>query len=339
MDPMKRDLKDAFDDMARELKLGLERFCALRWKVKGPILALIALIILGGIGAALGTDDQALEADSGHVGQRTTSSTQPPPSITSGLTTSPSPTAGRSRSGTTTPTTSTAPAATSISTPLTPTAVVDPNLTSAVVTRVVDGDTIEVRIDGVEYTVRYIGVDTPETVHPSRPVGCFGPEASAFNKQLVQGQTVGLEQDISETDQFGRLLRYVYLGSEMVNSTLVREGYAQVSTFPPDVKYQDLFLDLQREARDNGRGLWGATCASPTAAPIGGSGVDCPDGAEFSVDGSASIKGNINAEGVRIYHVPGQQYYDRTVINEASSERWFCTEAEALDAGWRKSRV
>lgn len=218
-------------------------------------------------------------------------------------------------------------------------ATVAPGLTEAVVTRVVDGDTIEVQIAGATYTVRYIGVDTPETVHPSRPVECFGPEASAFNKRLVGDRTVGLEKDVSEADQFGRLLRYVYVDGEMVNATLVREGYAQVSTVPPDVKHQNLFLALQRQAREAGRGLWGDVCASPTPAPIGGSGVPCPGGAEFSIDGTAVIKGNINSEGERIYHVPGQRYYDATIINPANGERWFCTEAEAIEAGWRKSRV
>jgi micrococcal nuclease len=77
------------------------------------------------------------------------------------------------------------------------------------VTRVVDGDTIKVEIDGVQYDVRYIGIDTPETVHPSQPVGCFGPEASARNKELVDGKRVGLEKDVSEMDRYGRLLRYV----------------------------------------------------------------------------------------------------------------------------------
>lgn len=122
----------------------------------------------------------------------------------------------------------------------------------------VDGDTIHVLIDGQDFTVRYIGMDTPETVDPRRPVGCFGAEASAENKRLVEGQRVGLEKDVSETDSFGRLLRYVYVGEEMVNDTLVRNGYAQVATYPPDVKYQERFLAAQREAREVGRGLWGA---------------------------------------------------------------------------------
>jgi len=185
---------------------------------------------------------------------------------------------------------------------------------------------------GATYKVRYIGVDTPETVDPRRPVGCYGREASERNRELVEGKTVGLEKDISETDDFGRLLRYVWLDGEMVNAILVREGYAVASTYPPDVKHQELFLSLQREAMDAGLGLWGPACASPTAQSA--TGVCDYSGADRPV-----IKGNISqSTGEKIYHVPGGEFYDKTVIDEASGERWFCTEQEAVAAGWRKSK-
>jgi len=135
------------------------------------------------------------------------------------------------------------------------------------VVHVVDGDTIDVNLGGKIFRVRYIGVDTPETVHPSQPVECMGREASAFNKQLVEGKIVRLEKDISETDKYGRLLRYIYVGETFVNAELVRQGLAQVSTYPPDVKYQDLYLQLQREARAAGRGLWGGACESFAVPP------------------------------------------------------------------------
>jgi len=93
----------------------------------------------------------------------------------------------------------------------------------------------------------------------------MGPEATEVNGQLVAGQTVYLEKDVSETDQYGRLLGYVYLGTgTLVDAELVKRGYAQVTTYPPDVKYQDLFLRAQQEAREGERGLWGAT---PTPVP------------------------------------------------------------------------
>jgi micrococcal nuclease len=137
------------------------------------------------------------------------------------------------------------------------------------VVRVIDGDTIEVdrALDG-RAAVRYIGIDTPETVAPGQPVGCFGREASDRNKELVEGKTVFLEKDVSETDQFGRLLRYVYLADgQMVNELPVSGGYAQASTYPPDVKYQDRFTAVQQQAREAGKGLWGPACA-PTPTPV-----------------------------------------------------------------------
>lgn len=134
----------------------------------------------------------------------------------------------------------------------------------AQVVRVIDGDTIEVSMNGRTYTVRYIGMDTPETVDPNKPVQPFGVEASNKNKELVSGKTIRLEKDVSETDRYGRLLRYVYVGDLFVNAELVKLGYAQVATYPPDVKYVDLFLQLQREARETGRGLWATSTTTPT---------------------------------------------------------------------------
>ncbi len=207
-----------------------------------------------------------------------------------------------------------------------------PGLTPARVTRVLDGDTIRVEIEGQEFPVRYIGIDTPETVDPRRPVGCFGQEASDRNRQLVEGQTVGLEKDVSETDSFGRLLRYVWVGDEMVNATLVEEGYALASTYPPDVKYAEQFASLQAEARDDGRGLWGAVCNSATPSP------EVAGPCDYSASGDPVIKGNISIRtGEKIYHVPGGEFYDETVIDSAKGERFFCTETEAVAAGWRKS--
>jgi micrococcal nuclease len=122
------------------------------------------------------------------------------------------------------------------------------------VARAVDGDTLE--LEGGE-KVRYIGVNTPETVKPNAPTECFGKEASARNKELVEGKAVRLEKDVSDRDRYGRLLRFVYLeDGTFVNDYLVREGYAYASTFPPDVKLADRFRQAQAEARENKRGLW-----------------------------------------------------------------------------------
>lgn len=121
------------------------------------------------------------------------------------------------------------------------------------VVRVIDGDTIE--IEG-KIKVRYIGVNTPELHDPKKPVECFGQAASDENKKLVEGKEIYIQKDISETDKFKRLLRYVWVGNIFVNDYLVRQGFAQVSTFPPDVKYQQQFIEAQTEARETKRGLW-----------------------------------------------------------------------------------
>jgi len=129
---------------------------------------------------------------------------------------------------------------------------------TARVVRIVDGDTIDVAIAGETYRVRYIGIDAPESVRPDSPVEWMGPEASEANRRLVEGKTVRLERDVSETDRFGRLLRYVWVGDVMINAELVRLGYANAGAYPPDVKYQEVLRRAEREARDAGRGLWGS---------------------------------------------------------------------------------
>lgn len=141
------------------------------------------------------------------------------------------------------------------------------------VTKVVDGDTIKLE-DGT--TVRYIGIDTPETVHPSQPVGCFGKEASAKNKELVEGKRVRLEKDVSETDKYGRSLRYVYIGDIFVNDYLVRQGFANAISYPPDVKYQDQFRQAEQEARTNKRGLWGSCPAQAQSTTSSGTTTSKP---------------------------------------------------------------
>ena len=121
------------------------------------------------------------------------------------------------------------------------------------VTHVIDGDTIQ--IEGGE-KVRYIGIDTPETVHPSKAIQCFGKEASRYNSELVMGKLVTLVKDISDTDKYGRLLRYVYIGDEFVNLTLVQNGYAYATSFPPDIAHAANFRRAENTAREAKKGLW-----------------------------------------------------------------------------------
>ncbi|MGH7324506.1 MAG: thermonuclease family protein [Candidatus Rokuibacteriota bacterium] len=131
-----------------------------------------------------------------------------------------------------------------------------PAVLAATVVRVVDGDTIHVRIDGRVEKVRYIGINTPEVHHPTKGEQPGGREAAAVNRNLVSGKRLRLELDVQARDRYGRLLAYVWIGDVMINAELVRRGYAQAMTIPPNVRYQHLFLKLQRDAREAGRGLW-----------------------------------------------------------------------------------
>jgi len=126
------------------------------------------------------------------------------------------------------------------------------------VTRVVDGDTIHVRVDGRRVKVRYIGVDTPESHRPDTPVQCFAREATAANARLVAGEEVVLRTDAEPRDRYDRLLAYVTRRRDglFVNAALVRDGFARILTIPPNVRYERAFGDLERGARARGAGLW-----------------------------------------------------------------------------------
>jgi micrococcal nuclease len=206
-----------------------------------------------------------------------------------------------------------------------------------VVRRVVDGDTFVTREGG---RVRLIGVNAPEI---SGGAEYYGEEAAAYTRRMLTGQTVWMFRDVSETDRYGRLLRFVFVPGDalMFNERLVREGYASAATYPPDVSLADRFREAEREARSEGAGLWGGGDDAAAATGKRSRPVDPPeaDGGAASGAGDAGlaascpspdIKGNINSRGERIYHVPGSRYYDRTV-----AEVWFCTEDEAEAAGFR----
>ncbi|MBU3968623.1 thermonuclease family protein [Patescibacteria group bacterium] len=201
------------------------------------------------------------------------------------------------------------------------------------VTRVVDGDTIDIEIGDKIERVRYIGIDTPETVDPRKPVQCFGIEASKKNKELVEGKMVRLEKDITDRDKYNRLLRYVFVDDVFINLELVKQGFAYSYSYPPDIKHQDEFLKAQQEAEKTKQGLWSAcpteqeqTISTPTPTPT----IE-------NNNGECLIKGNISSTGEKIYHMIGCGSYRKTQIDESRGEKWFCTEAEAQSAGWRKA--
>lgn len=200
------------------------------------------------------------------------------------------------------------------------------------VTKIIDGDTIVV---SGEKRIRYIGIDTPE------PGECFGQEASKANSNLVLGKEISLETDVQLLDKYGRTLAYVWLDNTLVNETLVRQGYAKAATYPPNVKYQNIFLKAEQKAREEGLGLWADNiCKESPISNDSTSDVDRVETNYINPDNQGClIKGNINSKGEKIYHLPGQRYYEKTQIEEAKGESWFCSEEEAEKAGWRKSKV
>lgn len=135
--------------------------------------------------------------------------------------------------------------------------------------RAVDGDTIEVELEGgAVAAVRLLGIDTPESVDPRAPVECFGEEAARATQALVAGRTVELVSDVEERDGFGRLLRYVYLKDELVNARLVVNGYAYAVPHPPNVRHAQLLEALEDYARGQRRGLWApGGCAAQEQRP------------------------------------------------------------------------
>lgn len=186
----------------------------------------------------------------------------------------------------------------------------------AMITRIVDGDTY---VTDSGDKIRLIGVNTPEI---SGKAQYYGREATEFSKKLLDNQTVYMFRDVSNTDKYGRLLRYLFIQNDpvMFNETLLKEGYANTMTIPPNVMFADKFVKLERESRLNNKGLWKenenpsvdqqkATCTQP------------------------KIKGNINSRNEKIFHVPGGRNYEAT-----KAEEMFCSEEEAIAAGYRKAK-
>ncbi|AEG13881.1 nuclease (SNase domain-containing protein) [Desulfofundulus kuznetsovii DSM 6115] len=190
-------------------------------------------------------------------------------------------------------------------------------LLAATVTRVVDGDTLVVRLkDGKSETVRLIGVNTPESTREVEP---YGKEASAYTRSRLDGRRIWLERDVQERDHYGRILAYAWLEppagdkpgedavrSRMFNAELLLKGYAQVMTVPPNVKYADLFVRLQREAREKKRGLWG---------------LEVKDREPYYIGNARSKK----------FHRPDCEYGRQTAPDNRVR---FATKEKALDAGY-----
>lgn len=215
---------------------------------------------------------------------------------------------------------------------------------TAEVTKVVDGDTINVQINGKDYKVRMIGVDTPETVHPSKPVQFYGREASDYTKKNLTDKTVYLQKDVSDTDKYGRLLRYVWTAApssdnpseeeiieSMYNANLVKNGYAHAYTYQPNSRYSDLFSKLQSSAREKNIGLWNPDLEKKFNNGNSGEKNISTNSKKSSDATSNKIKGNKKS---KIYHLPGSKTYSQ--VSEKNAV-YFETEQDAIDAGYKKS--
>ncbi len=190
----------------------------------------------------------------------------------------------------------------------------------AYVKRVIDGDTIEVDLNGKAYKVRYIGINSPEHDQP------FGDKATEANSSLVFGKTVILEKDVSETDKYGRLLRYVYVGDLFVNAHLVKFGWAQAATYPPDVKYSALFVSLEREARENNEGCWAITEETEEEPPP-------PTEEEPPPPPTKMFVGSKKSD---VYHYPNCRYVK---MIKPENIIWFSSVEDARAHGYRPCKV
>ena len=204
------------------------------------------------------------------------------------------------------------------------------------VLKVVDGDTIHIDYNGKDEKVRFIGLDTPETKDPRKPIQCFGREATAKMIELAENKNVRLEFDKTqgERDKYGRILAFVYSeDNKNLAYEMIRQGYGNEYTYNSNpYKYQVEFKEAARKAREENKGLWAEnTCAGDATKPAY-SPAPTPQPQQQS-QGACVIKGNIGRNG-KIYHMPGQKYYNRT-----NPEAIFCSEEEAQNAGFRRAKV
>ena len=208
----------------------------------------------------------------------------------------------------------------------------------AKIVKVIDGDTVKIKLpNGNEETVRLLLIDTPETVHPTKDVQPFGPEASQFAKNLMPGgSTIEVELGISERDKYGRLLAYFYVDGKMVNKLLLEKGLARVAyIYAPNTKYLDELEAIQKKAQQKEVGIWSIENYVTSRGFVETETENTEKNTTVTESNNCSkptIKGNINSEGEKIYHIPSGQYYSIT-----KAEEMFCTEQEAEIAGFRQS--
>ena len=220
------------------------------------------------------------------------------------------------------------------------------------VEKVVDGDTIRIYKDGQVERIRLLLIDTPESVHSEQYKNvAIGTVASNFTKDFLAGHKVYLEYDQELQDRYGRTLAYVYReDGQSLNKALLYASLAKVSLYQPNDKHYEEYKAIEREVRPKGKGIWADIEAAYPGKPKevkqqeqqNKSTQTTSTTKQISNTESSSqkplIKGNINREGEKIYHIPGQRDYDKTIIDTSKGERWFYSEEEAVAAGWRRAK-
>ncbi len=229
---------------------------------------------------------------------------------------------------------------------------VSSNFSTGKVIKVVDGITIDVELDSKIMRVRYLGIDIPDPKSSLYSVSIVD-RALQYNKFLVQNKTVEMEMGVSDKDLHGRNIRYVYVNGEMVNKSLLTNGYAVVADFPINMRDKTSFDIAEENAKLEQRGIWKPLKPNNHITPISpqkpaksfgtlpippatkATAVKC----DYSETSNAVINGNVDVNTKqRLYHIPSGLLYSVTEINTENGDKWFCTEKEALAAGWEKSK-
>jgi micrococcal nuclease len=210
----------------------------------------------------------------------------------------------------------------------------DPRGPLLAVAGVTDGDTIKVRVNGTTERIRVIGIDTPEL----NPRECYAQQAASRMQSLVQSTSVRLTADPTQADRdrYGRLLRHVWLADgRSVAQLLIAGGYGVEYTYDKPYAGQAAYRSAQASAKSAHLGIWSSGCALPLVKPS----VTTTSPVVAKPKPACNIKGNISSSGEKIYHLPGDRYYDVTKISLSKGERWFCSESDAVNAGWRHAKV
>lgn len=222
------------------------------------------------------------------------------------------------------------------------------------VTKVIDGDTIEVSNSSEKLTIRILGIDTPELHKPNTPVQCYAKEAQLFLEKLILNKDVEIQKDIEDVDIYGRKLRYVYYNSQNISTILLENGFAYLYSKAPNNLHTTSLRNSVKSAMMDQIGLW-KDCIDKDARVKQAFGEYkiqfTSKSSESSQSGSSSfsdnyienssdckIKGNVNSRKEKIYHLPGMINYDKIVMNENEGDLYLCTEEEAIQKGFRKSK-